>query len=223
MGPLKAIASCYLNMFNFVGRTRRAEYWWFALFMFLAYAVVQVATVIYVLRNPWLLDSLNSPAAMQALLLQNSSVNDWGAYALVGKIVFLWLQHLSVTIRRLHDTNRSGWYIFVPFLTTIAGIVGGTFIFMVTLGQGAAIAMFAMLVVPLVVNIWFFVIMCLPGTHGNNDYGPDPIPNRKRKPPAHPAFAPRLPPNEQAEIAALRQSEIKDYYRKHVLPGIQRT
>lgn len=50
---------------------------------------------------------------------------------------------LGVGIRRLHDTDRTGWWILVNFIPFIGGLV-------------------------------FLVFMLLPGTQGENRFGPDP-------------------------------------------------
>jgi uncharacterized membrane protein YhaH (DUF805 family) len=222
MGPLTAIASCYVKMFNFSGRARRAEYWWFALFLFVAGIAVQIALTYYLSRDPAFLGAMASPEAVQAWFKQNNDVLYLAGYALAGYILLAWLPQLAVTVRRLHDTNRSGWFIFMPLVAYIAALAGGFFLTLVTAGHGALVAVMAILIVPLAASVWFLVVLCLPGTHGNNRFGPDPVPNRKRKPPAHPAFTPQLDTVEQAEITAYRQSEIREYYRKHVLPSIQK-
>ena len=98
----------------------------------------------------------------------------------------------------------------------------GVALTILTGGLAATFALLSILIIPTVASIWFLIVLCLPGTHGTNRFGPDPVPNRKRKPPAHPAFAPQLPAEELSELAAHRRSEIKDYYRKHVLTSIQK-
>lgn len=40
---------------------------------------------------------------------------------LVGLLLFL--PSLAVAIRRLHDTDRSGWYILVAFVPLIGGLI----------------------------------------------------------------------------------------------------
>lgn len=222
MGPIKAVASCYMNMLNFSGRARRAEYWWFALFLFLAGLALQVALALRMMGDASFLAAMGSPDIAQTWFKQNPDVLYLAGYGFAGYVVLAWLPQLAVTVRRLHDTNRSGWFIFMPFVAYVAAVVGGLFLVMVTGGQGAPLAIMAIMIIPLVASIWFLVVLCLPGTHGNNRFGPDPVPNRKRKPPSHPAFAPQLPAEERAELAAHRKSEISDYYRKHVLTSIQK-
>ncbi|MDO0926384.1 DUF805 domain-containing protein [Streptomyces sp. TG1A-8] len=66
----------------FSGRARRKEYWMFTLFASIIYLVVAIAGA--AVKAPWLV--------------------------VVVALVFL-LPGWGVTVRRLHDTGRSGWWI----------------------------------------------------------------------------------------------------------------
>ncbi|TCK62298.1 DUF805 domain-containing protein [Seleniivibrio woodruffii] len=85
------------NWSDFKGRATRTEYWMFTLFNFAAYAVLGFLDFFAGLS---LLDALYSLAVLIPLL--------------------------AVTVRRLHDTDRSGFWIFillVPFIGLIVLIV----------------------------------------------------------------------------------------------------
>ncbi|MEM8594489.1 MAG: DUF805 domain-containing protein [Pseudomonadota bacterium] len=85
----------------FDGRARRKEYWWFTLFNVLALLVLA------------LIDSSMgsySPTAKMGLLS--------GVYVLASI-----LPSIGVTIRRLHDTDRSGWWMLISFIPVIGHIV----------------------------------------------------------------------------------------------------
>jgi uncharacterized membrane protein YhaH (DUF805 family) len=43
MGMFAAVGSVYANMFNFSGRARRAEYWWFFLFWIILNVIARAA------------------------------------------------------------------------------------------------------------------------------------------------------------------------------------
>ena len=91
MGPMQAIQSVLANYANFNGRARRSEYWWF-------FVVVNV-----------LIGALVAVGGAIAPPLA-------GIGGLLG-LAFL-LPAWAVTVRRLHDTDRSGWWILlglVPF------------------------------------------------------------------------------------------------------------
>jgi uncharacterized membrane protein YhaH (DUF805 family) len=82
----------------FTGRARRAEYWWFTLFnTLISYALT--FTGVFVLHISWL-GSLYSLAVL--------------------------LPSLGVAIRRMHDVNKSGWFILIPIYNLILLVTPGT-------------------------------------------------------------------------------------------------
>lgn len=90
----------------FSGRARRAEYWMFYLFT-LIFGVVAI-----------ILDN--------ALGLANEETGYGILYVLFGLAVAL--PYLSVTVRRLHDVGKSGWWIFINLIP----IVGSIWLFILT-------------------------------------------------------------------------------------------
>ena len=92
---------------QFSGRASRSEYWWFVLASFL---VIFTAAIIDGVIGSIIVTSL--------------------AY------LFLIIPGIAVSVRRLHDTNRSGWYLLVnlvPFVGTVL-----IFIWSVTAGDKKA-------------------------------------------------------------------------------------
>ena len=83
----------------FTGRARRMEFWYFTLFNI----IVSVCL--------GLLDSMFGLLMMGVGVLQL-------VYALV-----ILLPSLGVSVRRLHDTGRSGWWLLIALLPIIGGIV----------------------------------------------------------------------------------------------------
>jgi uncharacterized membrane protein YhaH (DUF805 family) len=91
----EAITSCFRNFFEFKGRASRSEYWYFILFSFLA----------NMLAN-----------AIEAMAPADG--------ALVGLVsLALFFPSLAVLFRRLHDTDRSGWWWLLSFVPLIGWIV----------------------------------------------------------------------------------------------------
>ena len=84
---------CWKKYATFSGRARRKEYWMFVLFNTLAYFVAAI------------LDEMFGGGAIS------------GLYALA-----VLVPTLAVLVRRLHDTNRSGWWLFISFVPFIGGI-----------------------------------------------------------------------------------------------------
>jgi uncharacterized membrane protein YhaH (DUF805 family) len=89
-----AVSSVLTQYTGFSGRARRSEFWWFTLFAFVLYLVVGVLDI-----------------AMHSSVL--------GVVVALG----LLLPTLAVTVRRLHDTGRSGWWIFITLIPLVGGIV----------------------------------------------------------------------------------------------------
>ena len=98
----------------FSGRARRKEYWMFILFNIII--TVVLALIDY-------LTGTFSPRAGVGLL--------GGLYALA-----VLIPSLAVTVRRLHDTDRTGWWILIGLIPVIGGIV--LLIFMLLDSQSGA-------------------------------------------------------------------------------------
>jgi uncharacterized membrane protein YhaH (DUF805 family) len=90
----------------FAGRASRSEFWWWMLVSF----VVSI-----------LLSGLNA-------LLSDGGFQSGNNSTIVTIISGLWtlailLPSIAVTVRRLHDTNRSGWWYVLNFIPILGGIV----------------------------------------------------------------------------------------------------
>lgn len=83
------------------------------------------------------------------------------------------IPNVAVQVRRLHDTNHSGWWLLVPILTYLGGlaaIFGGVF------GGSPAFAIVGGVLVLItgICGIVVFAFFCLDGTRGMNRFGADP-------------------------------------------------
>ncbi len=90
-----AVASAFRNYVNFSGRAARPEYWYWVLFVFILLIVAGT------LDRALFPDDDASPL-----------------HAVVAVVTFL--PGLAVAARRLHDIDRTGWWIFI--VLTIVGI-----------------------------------------------------------------------------------------------------
>lgn len=108
-------------LFGFKGRIPRRNFW----------AVSLITTVIF--YGAVILLTVNAP--------ENSPVP--GLVILVLEIPLVWIS-LAVQIKRWHDRDKSGWWVFINFIPIIGGIWA------------------------------FVELGCLRGTIGSNQYGPDP-------------------------------------------------
>ncbi len=96
-----AVQKCLSNYVTFSGRAQRSEYWWFVLFAGLS----SVAAAI--------LDNL--------LGLTSGIEGDGPIQILVG--LALVLPTISVAVRRLHDIDRSGWWILISLIPIIGFLI----------------------------------------------------------------------------------------------------
>ena len=81
---------------------------------------------------------------------------------------------VAVGIKRLHDRNRSGWYLLLFYLAPTALVVAGILIG-VTMDETTIVSTI-LGVAAGITGVWAFVEMgCLRGTIGVNQYGPDPV------------------------------------------------
>ena len=99
----------------FEGRARRAEYWQFALFVWVLDMVMLAA-----------LGSIAGSSTMggEPAAMAGPGLVGYGLFCLL--TLGLLVPSIAVTIRRLHDTNRSGWWLllaFIPFLGALALLV----------------------------------------------------------------------------------------------------
>ena len=98
-----AVRTCLSKYATFSGRAARPEFWWFYLFSMI---VITVATVI---------DTAILAEGMGGVPILSSLAT-----------LALLLPQLAVFVRRLHDTDRSGWnyfFILIPFVGIILLIV----------------------------------------------------------------------------------------------------
>ena len=97
MSLVEAVKSVFSQYVGFKGRARRSEYWYFALFQLI------VAVVLSVLAN------LTSSMIFSGLS---------GLFSLA-----CLLPGLAVAIRRLHDINKSGWFVLIGLIPVIGTIL----------------------------------------------------------------------------------------------------
>ncbi|QDU16294.1 Inner membrane protein YhaH [Gimesia maris] len=91
---------------EFSGRARRKEYWMFFLFNILISFVIGILGAIIGETGGLITVSLS------------------GLYSL-----FIFIPSIAVTVRRLHDTNRTGWWILIGLIPFFGAII--LFIFMI--------------------------------------------------------------------------------------------
>ncbi len=138
----------YINVLKkygiFKGRATRSEYWYFVLFNTIAGIILGIISKII---------------GDQKNILGN-------IYGLA-----LFVPTLAVTIRRLHDIGRTGWWILFFILIFFAS---GIFLFPLLIVDLFTSSFFLLLLIPIAIFIWSTVWMCTDSKPGDNKYGPNP-------------------------------------------------
>ena len=94
-GPMNWYLDVLKKYATFSGRARRKEYWMFVLFNAIAYIVLMVVD----------LATIGS-----------------GVLPLVYELAVL-IPSLAVGVRRLHDTDRSGWWLLIALIPLVGAII----------------------------------------------------------------------------------------------------
>jgi uncharacterized membrane protein YhaH (DUF805 family) len=144
-------------LFSFEGRINRGKYW-------LAILIYTLAWFVFIIGTLFWLGGLNID---NLFTLAGAGLLVW----LVGVLLLIagvW-SGLATGIKRLHDRDKSGWWIILFWLapSALSSIQNS----MPWLGGGFVLSLAAM-----AIGIWAFVeLCCLRGTAGPNQYGPDPL------------------------------------------------
>lgn len=158
---------------DFSGRSRRKEYWSWILLQFLIGLLYWILIAAFG-GAALMAGDLTAIAAAGGAILLISAI-----YGLVGLVFFI--PSLAVTVRRLHDTNRSGWWILAPMIPYVLMIF-------LTFGAAASVGpkpdesalaslglgLIVLVLIMMVMGLILLVFMLLDGTPGPNKYGPNP-------------------------------------------------
>jgi uncharacterized membrane protein YhaH (DUF805 family) len=91
------------NHCNFSGRARRSEYWYFTLFQTILIFIMEISAIY--------MDQYRTLSPFFFILFLTALC--W---------IYSLIPSLSLSVRRLHDTGRSGWYMligFIPFVSLV--------------------------------------------------------------------------------------------------------
>ena len=164
----EAIKLGFKNYANFGGRATRAEYWWWLLFTVLAGIVL---------------------AIVDTLTLTMGMFGDSGLLGFLFELAIL-VPSFALGVRRLHDINRTGWWLLL-FLGgfPIAAIGGGillvsfflldNFLILTVLGFATVIGFGILGLIGIIVLIVWAIKQ---GDEGPNKYGPDPRQTTSQQP-----------------------------------------
>ena len=149
---------------TFSGRARRKEYWLFILFLLICQACIGI------------------------IALETGIKSNWPSIAFTALTV---IPQLAVTVRRLHDTNRRGWWALI-WLLSIPSTFGLNFSdrYLSTADTSSTtqaltppgatewVMLTALSLITLLIVIYYIVLLCSKSTQGSNRFGPNPLPEK---------------------------------------------
>jgi len=100
MNMIEATKVCFSKYATVSGRARRAEYWWFALFVVIA---------------SWVL-------AFVDMAIFGSTFEDFGILGAIFSLGTL-VPSIAAGVRRLHDIDRTGWWLLLWLVPLIGWII----------------------------------------------------------------------------------------------------
>ncbi|MDQ2954603.1 MAG: DUF805 domain-containing protein [Pseudomonadota bacterium] len=133
-------------LFSFRGRINRAKYWLAVLIYLISLSILWAIVYWYELEGG----------------------------ALIAVAVFalpIWVSGIAVGIKRLHDRDKSGWWILLFYFgpQVLNGLATAA-------GENEQILSLLLSTASVALGIWAIVELgCLRGTPGPNRFGPDPL------------------------------------------------
>ena len=154
----QAVKLGFKNYFKFSGRATRAEYWWWLLFTVLTGIGLDVVDTLACTMG-------DSGQGLLGFLFKLATI----------------IPSFALGVRRLHDINRTGWWLLVWGFFPMAAIGGGillvsfflldNFLILAVLGFAMAIGFGILGIIGVIVLIVWAIKQ---GDEGLNKYGPDP-------------------------------------------------
>ena len=146
MSFTKSIKTCLTKKYvNFSGRAPRSEFWFFYLFLLVCYAIFLFLVFTVSFQFFWV----------------------FGIFV-IGMI----LPALGVTVRRLHDINKSGWFLLLPMPFEIVARL---------LEKSNEIVSLVFTIISLGIYIYLLILYCKDGDKKNNRFGKNIYISKKKR------------------------------------------
>ena len=143
MSFFDAVASAFRKYFDFSSRASRSEFWWLFLFCMLFNMLALSLTI----------NDIGPPEESNPEAFLSKASTSWFGIALIVTLI----PSISVSVRRLHDINMSGWW----YVALQIAYILSQFIFIFSFIS--FVALFA-----------YLYFMCAEGG-AENQYGPNPL------------------------------------------------
>ncbi len=109
---IEAVKVFFRNYTNFSGRSTRADYWWVMLASFLFGFCLGVITTVLKL-------DVKTAGAIEGLIC-----------------LAILVPSLALSVRRLHDINKSGWFLLIAFVPFVGGLILFIFTLLDSVNEG---------------------------------------------------------------------------------------
>lgn len=103
MGMQDAVRSFFKRYTDFQGRSSRSEFWW----VYLAFILCYIALMIVV--------------GIVSVISDTLGYIVYGLFALASLAVLV--PSIAISFRRLHDINKSAWWLLISLVPLVGGIV----------------------------------------------------------------------------------------------------
>lgn len=100
---VNAVKSAYKNYANFKGRASRSDYWWVALFFMVVVFGLSILSTL-------LGRAIGGLVSLVMIIFYIGSL----------------LPMISLAARRMHDNDKSGWFMLIPIYSFYLAVIKGT-------------------------------------------------------------------------------------------------
>ena len=163
--------SLFHLLFGFSGRVNRGKFWlavvlWIMFWVIAVPVCVMAAIIILGLHLP---DSSLPHDELIARYVRLAFDYLGLLIVFIAFTVVSWISAFAVGVKRLHDRDKSGWWVLLFYLApSVLGSIANT--------SEQPLAGFVLGLASFVISIWALVELgFLRGTVGPNRYGPDPL------------------------------------------------
>jgi len=181
-------------LFGFSGRINRAKQWAVLLVAFVNFILIGVAFAVTI-GGAAIVDAINHKTTFAAIVA-SPQAKQFGIALCVLYVLMLYVT-LAVMTKRLHDRNKSAWWILIFFVLPLALQIPVLMALPAMLAHLGEVMRAAQNHLPpppqpfeppvvliargaaTIINLWAFVeLYILRGTVGDNRFGPDPLAGR---------------------------------------------
>lgn len=164
---MKWFIKCFKQYADFSGRARRKEFWWFNLINFIIMMIL-IAGWIWPIVSTSIEAGINGMDAPDVETLTITLMKSPFLYIYIIYYLAILIPNIAVSVRRLHDIGKSGFWYFLP--------VGGSVLTMFAnlASQSNMVLYIVLALIALAISIVFLVWMFMDSKYGPNQYGLNP-------------------------------------------------